>query len=251
MERRAYDGISTRELLDIVFEELAKVEPIFLEIVDLRSALGRLRSKPDFEVYARILLRSIGFKTKPNLMIKGKCLEYEVDGLAYSNGEVYIVEAKHHSNPHTYTKLEDVMAIFSKYMDIVEGFREGIHTINPAGVIIVCNTKFTEHAIRFAECKGIKLMAWRYPKSRGIEDIIRKGHLYPVSILKNLDNEEMYKLLDSGIILLMDLTKIDPSMSIGIPRCRIIQLKRKAKKVLDYLSSSPEISLRRSPELSL
>ena len=64
-------------------------------------------SKPEFEVFVRVLLANKGFEVSPNRIIPGKCVEHEVDAIARKGGLTYFVEAKHHVNYHTPTGLDE------------------------------------------------------------------------------------------------------------------------------------------------
>lgn len=59
------------------------------------------------------------------------------------------------------------------------------------------NTKFSSEATKFAECRGIKLTGWRYPENEGIEALLERKKLYPVTVLK-LSNFEVEELLRNG-----------------------------------------------------
>ncbi|MFQ6076890.1 MAG: ATP cone domain-containing protein [Candidatus Bathyarchaeia archaeon] len=49
IEGEVYEGIPTRKILEMVYGYLRKYKPAIEHLVDLREAIGRLRSKPDFE----------------------------------------------------------------------------------------------------------------------------------------------------------------------------------------------------------
>ena len=53
IEARLYDGIPTSEIIEMVYEYLGELKPHLKPIMDLREALGAIRSKPDFEEYVR------------------------------------------------------------------------------------------------------------------------------------------------------------------------------------------------------
>jgi len=203
IEKRAYDGISTKEILKMIFQLLEeRYHPVFRYREDLRSALSLLRPKPDFEQYARLVLRELGYLVLPNQIIRGKCLEYELDGVAEKNGKRYMLEVKHHVNSHTPTGLEVCLAVYAKLLDINEGYRLGLTTVKFDGAIIVCNTKFSFHARKYAECVGLMLLGWNYPPEKGLSAIIEEKKLYPITCVKGFDRTVYIKLAESGVLLL-------------------------------------------------
>ncbi|MHC4844288.1 MAG: hypothetical protein ACYTEE_10840, partial [Planctomycetota bacterium] len=61
-----------------------KSEPIK---TNLRTAIGKIKSAPDFEEYARRLLEAEGYEVYPNQEIQGYCVTHEIDGVAIKNGK--------------------------------------------------------------------------------------------------------------------------------------------------------------------
>ena len=217
IEQKIWDGIETRKIYRMIEEELGKISIEFRYKRNLRDAIASLKPKPDFELFVRKILGR-EFRVKGNLIIEGKCCEYEIDGVLERGGEKLMLEIKHHANPHTPTPLDVVLECFAKLLDINEKEK----TFD--GVMIVCNTKFSYHAKMFAECRGIKLLGWKYPEKRGLESIIWRDKLYPISFLKPLTEEELSKFTENGIVLLKELKEgdaIELSKRTGIEKERI------------------------------
>ncbi|NIO38342.1 hypothetical protein GTO27_11675 [Candidatus Bathyarchaeota archaeon] len=105
-----------------------------------------MRPKPDFERFIRILLGEHGYEVTPNQIIKGKCVEHEVDAVARKVGETYIIEVKHHFNYHALTGLDESRIASAVFEDAIEGFKLGLSDLKIDRAMIVCNTKFSEHA---------------------------------------------------------------------------------------------------------
>ena len=70
---------------------------------------------------------------------------------------------------------------------------------------VVTNTKFTEAAIQYAKCRGIRLTGWNYPRGESLEDIIADKKLYPVTVLPSLPKSILPALVEKNIILAQDL----------------------------------------------
>ncbi|MFQ6057186.1 MAG: ATP cone domain-containing protein, partial [Methanosarcinales archaeon] len=143
IESKIYDGITTKEILKMIFKYIKEYRPEIRHEIDLRKAISLLRPKPDFEVFVQLLLRTMGYDVTPNQILKGKCVEHEIDAVAKNENETILVEVKHHYSHHTYTGLDVCLVAQSRLEDLVEGFKLGHNKINFNKVMIVCNTKFS------------------------------------------------------------------------------------------------------------
>ena len=102
--------------------------------------------------------------------------------------------------------------------------------------IIVTNTKFTSQAIRYSEYQGVSLLGWKYPKGKGLETLIEKRNLYPITILPSLKQELKNIFTEAGKILAKDVLKINPqnfSKKYKIPLWKLDKLIEEAKILLD------------------
>jgi len=129
IEAKAYNGIETEKILDMIFRYLRKHRPIIKHFVDLRKRLSMLQSKPDFERFVQIVLGENGYKVSSNQIIRGRCVEHEVDAIACKDGVTYYVEAKHHSNYHTPTGLDESRIARAVLEDVKEGRELGLNSL--------------------------------------------------------------------------------------------------------------------------
>ena len=205
IEGQLYDGIATKEILDMAFRSLEKRKPSAALMRDLKTALGRMKPQPDFEEYVRILLRAKGYRVAPNRTIQGFCVTHEIDGIAEKGGETTYLEVKNHSTPHILTPFRVTLAAKAKWDDIQKGYEKGVNETSFDRVLIVCNTRLTQHAKKYAKCIGIAHIGWNTPQGEGIDTIITETNLYPVTILKTLSAKEHDRLSEAGIITLNQL----------------------------------------------
>ena len=210
IETSLYDGIETQKILQMIFRQLSRHEPVVKHKIDLRKALSLMKSKPDFEFFIRALLSEHGYEVTPNQIVNGKCVEHEVDAIARKDGLTYIVEVKHHSNYHVLTGLDVSRVARAVFEDVTEGFELRLNSLKIDKAMIVCNTKFSEHAERYAECRGIKNIGWNSPPDLNIQTMITEKKLYPITYLKGLTIKTTERLTQAGIILLKQLTAKDP-----------------------------------------
>ncbi len=235
IETRMYDGVETKEILQMLFKELRKHKPATKHQIDLRKALSLLNPAPDFERFVQILLSENGYEVTPNQIIRGKCVEHEVDAIARKDGETHIVEVKHHFKYHTPTSL-DVSRISRAILeDVTEGYELGLNDLKIDRAMIVCNTKLSEHAKRYAECRGIYHIGWSSPPNHDLQTMIEEKQLYPITYLRRLNHVTRRKLVSNNIVLLKQLTEKDPRelrRQTRISKKNFESLLRKSKAIL-------------------
>lgn len=235
VEARVYDGIETNKILRIIHQQLGKYVPSVRFHIDLRRALSLIRPTPDFERFIRILLREHDYEVSPNQIIKGKCVEHEIDAIARKDGKTFLVEVKHHSNHHTPAGLDVVRIARAVLEDAVEGFEAGLNSLKIDGIIIVCNTKLSKHAREYAECRGILYISWKLPLDNSLRMMIENKKLYPLTFLKNLNMGTRRKLELAGTLLVKELVEEQPSelsKRTGISIDTLRQMRHDAREIL-------------------
>ncbi len=211
IEARLFDGIETKNILRMIFVSMRKHKPILKHMIDLRKSLSLLRSKPDFELFIQLLLKEYGYDVVPNLIIRGKCVEHEVDALASKEGKTMIVEVKHHFDYHTPTGLDEARIARAVFEDATEGHEIGSNDLGIDEVMIVSNTKLSGHAERYVNCRNIKHVGWSHPPKSDLQNLIEDKKLYPITILRGLRSPVRDKLVSTGIVMIKQLTEIDPN----------------------------------------
>jgi len=236
IERRSYDGISTKEILRMTVQLLGKDMPQVATRYDLKNSIFKLGPAGfTFEHFVSEILKEYGYSTKMNRMIKGAGVKHEIDVIASKDNENYMIECKYHNLPGIYTGLKVTLYTYARFLDLKDGWKRGVcqRFDQPW---LVCNTKFSQDAIQYANYKGLKLIGWRYPKKSGLEVFIEKKKLYPITILKTLDKDSQDKLADAGLILAIDLLRRDLEELNKITRIRVKKLRKfveEVKKICD------------------
>ena len=210
IEARIYDGISTKKILQMIFRRLKKHKPETRNRIDLRKALSLLNPAPDFERFIQLLLSEHGYVITPNQIIRGRCVEHEVDAVASKNGKNCIVEVKHHYKYHAPTNLDVSRISRAVFEDVTEGHKLGLNNLRIDYSLIVCNTKMSEHAKRYANCRGIHHIGWNSPSNNNLQTMIEKKKFYPITILKGINTGARSMLIRNGIILLKQLLRKNP-----------------------------------------
>jgi hypothetical protein len=234
IEKKVYDGITTKQILAMVFDELKKLRPEMAYRIDLRKAISLLRPKPDFENFIGLVFKAYGYKVSPPQQIRGKYVEYEIDGILKKGARIICLEIKHHFPPHVKVELDEVLALNSAFQDLTEGYETGITPVRFTQAMIVTNTSLTPHALRYARGRGIRYMSWNQPQRRNLERLVEKKKLYPITLIKGVSQEVAEKLYSANVILLKHLVEKDISelAKVGILKRKLLILRRKAKGLL-------------------
>lgn len=234
IEQEIHDGIPTSEIYRHAFELLrAHSMPVAIKY-SLRRALSELG--PDgfpFEKYISKIFEAWGYETLTDQTVFGGCVAHEVDVVAWTRNKLIMVEAKFHNEFVLKSDLKVALYIKARFDDLKENSYAygGVHHKLDEGWLIT-NTKFTDQAIKYAECKGLKLIGWNYPAKGSLQDIIEDLRLHPFTCLISLSNVYKRMLLTKGVVLCRDI--IDhPNVlkEIGMPIIEAQKVYDEAKEV--------------------
>jgi hypothetical protein len=163
--------------------------------------------------------------------MQGKCVQHEVDVIAQRPGEMVIVETKFRSDFKGKTNVQVPLYIQSRFQDIKTRWKQdhpddGIRIVG----FVVTNARFTEDAIRYAECEELGMISWDYPHDQGLKHYIDISGLHPLTSLHSLRKHEQKYLLEKGIVLSSELkSNKDLMKACGISDKRI-------QKIIDEAS---------------
>lgn len=227
---RIEEGMTTKEIYNMAVTELETHREVVEFRRDLRDGLARIGGGFIFEDYVRLLLEEYGYKVSGNVIIRGACVDHEIDGIAERNTETVYVEIKHHSVLERYTPFEVTLSAKAKWDDLQAGCEQGLNDCTFDRVLIVTNTRLTKQAQQYAECVGIEHFGWNTPQGRGIDWFIENKKLYPVTILRTVTDEERDVLYTNKILTLNQLVQADPK-SVGLRKERVKELIEETHRV--------------------
>jgi hypothetical protein len=238
VERNLYPDITTQQILQIIFTLISKYKPAIKHLFDLKQGISLMESKPEFEVFVRVLLTHSGFQAKPNTILRGLCGDHEVDALATRDGLTYLVESKHHSNYHALTGLDESRIARAIMEDVTDGYKSGVTKIKIDEAMIVTNTRYSDHAVNYGRCRGILQVGWASPEGLGLRDLVEKHKLYPLSCLRGLSTDTRLRLVEAGIVLIKQLLEQDGQYlerKLGFPHKTVLSIMEKAKHTTETL----------------
>ena len=196
VQRKIRDGVTTREILDIALGSLKNKNPEIGAIYDLKRAVMNLGPTGfPFEKFFAEILKNYGYNTEVGRIFRGEITSHEVDIIAKKNS-TYMVECKYHNSLGVYTNLKVALYVYARFLDLKKKFdRPWLST----------NTKLSRKAIVYANGVNMKITSWQYPEKESLQELIEKKKLYPITILKSVNDSVKWKLSNAGVLLAKNL----------------------------------------------
>lgn len=204
------EGMSTGSIYRDAFKQLRKEERVLAARYSMRRAILELGPTGfPFEDFISELMRAKGYQTRTRVIVKGRCAEHEVDVVLEKDGKTVGAELKFHNTPGFKTDLKTALYVRARYWDIEWGAQDRGEKAGIDEGWLVTNTKFTQSALDYANCSGIKLLGWSYPHGASLADFIEETGVYPVTVLTTLSNTDKMRLLQNGVRICSAVAK-DP-----------------------------------------
>lgn len=212
IESTLTDGAHTQEIYRKAFDLLRESnDPVAAKYSLRRAVYGLGPTGFPFEDYLARLFESDGYKTRKRLILKGNCATHEVDLGVYTKTDTFVVEAKFHMQPGIKSDLQVVMYSYARFLDLRAKPVGRDDKFGISSLYVITNTKFTQAAIKYADCVGIKLISWDYPRNDSLQARIERAGVYPITVLTRLPLAQKRRLIEMGVILCVDLVK-NPSI---------------------------------------
>lgn len=202
VKKEYYENMTTQEILKIVLREL-KDFPDIRARYDLKRAIMSLGpSGFPFEQFFGHLLEEYGYEVKIDNMIKGKIITHEVDIIAkeISSKRSYMIECKYHNESGVSTDLHPALYTYARFLDLN-------HNDKPDMPWLVTNTKCSSDAIDYSKGVGLKITSWNFPKEKSLRKLIQEKKLYPITIIKSINEKTKNKLFQARIMIAKNLLK--------------------------------------------
>lgn len=211
IEEYLYDGITTDEIYKKSLKILKNneiAEPIIK--YSLKKAVLELGpSGFPFEQLISKIYQENGYKTETGLMIKGRCIEHEIDIIAYNENELIFIEAKFHNDQNLKSDTKVALYVKARYDDLldssvtIEGKERKI-----TKALLITNTAFTNNSKKYVECVGtFDMISWTYPKRKGLLKMMEDAKIHPITSIPQLSKSEKNNLIELGCIYCRDLIK--------------------------------------------
>jgi len=232
-----YPGITTAEIFKRIKKQLSQSSAKAALVFNLKEGMRKLGPTGfPFEKYIGEILQRNGFKVQINQHIPGVCCKYEIDFLAKKENLLYVGECKYHNLAEGRVHLDEALANSARFLDIKAGrFLNKIFKATAIKSLLVTNTKFTGEAIKYSECVRVGLLGWNYPKGEGLERLIDKEKLYPITILPSLKMNLAEAFVSRQLMLAEDVLDLDVekfSRQANLPREPLKALVNEAETLL-------------------
>ena len=207
VERGMKDGMTTTDIYRQAFDLLKKFHHPIAVKYSVRRAIMDLG--PDgfpFERFVARIFRLWGYETLTDQTVLGSCIPHEIDVVAWKKDKLVFVEAKYHNEfgmksdskvaLYIEARREDVSGVMYDYGGIKRRINE---------FWLVTNTKFSDQAIKYAECKNLKLVGWNYPAKGNLHDIIEQNGLHPITTMASLTRDQKKDLIGRDAMVCLDI----------------------------------------------
>ena len=199
---------STKEISARAFTMLRSQQRSVAARYSLKRALFALGpSGFPFERYAARLFDAMGYTTKVGVTLEGKCVKHEVDIVLSKGTSRGFAECKFHNEQGIRSDIKTALYVKARFDDLKQRTFAYGNVERPLDEgWLVTNTRFTDDAMAFAKCAGIKLMGWDVGAlGESIERLIDTRGLHPITCLTTLSASQKSELLTKNIVLCQDL----------------------------------------------
>lgn len=203
-------NMSTEDLYALAFKTLNSIQkhnPNAVRYGLKRSVMNLGPTGFPFETFVARIFKEMGYSTITGTMVQGKCIEHEIDIIAYNKDEVICIEAKFHNEAHLKSDTKVALYVKARFDDLLEQ----TVTINQKDIpikkgMLVTNTTFTDTAHNYVDCVGtFELLSWTRPKEKNLMDYIEEYNVYPVTVVPGLHRKELEYLISQNILTCNEL----------------------------------------------
>ncbi|BDC34437.1 hypothetical protein Noda2021_03950 [Candidatus Dependentiae bacterium Noda2021] len=200
-ETLATNPRTTKELYKQALWLLSKYNKPIAARYNLKHALLQLGPAGfPFEDFVAQLFNKMGYETATGQIVHGLCVSHEIDVLAYKHKQRYFVECKFHNSLILKSDIKVALYVKARFDDLkASGPKDEQLKTNHQW--IVTNTSFTNQAIAYAQCVGINLMGWSYPRDNSLAQTIDRLGLHPITALTSLSQQHKEALIQRGLVL--------------------------------------------------
>jgi len=229
IESKLYPDILTKEIFKNIKTSLKKENLKTSIRFALKEGIRKLG--PDgfvFEKYIAELFRENGYTAKNNQWLDGKCIDYETDVVLEKENIILIGECKYRNQPGERIDVGVCLKVYATFLDI----KNNGSLKKEAKPMVITNAKFTNKAIKYSECQGIKLLGWNYPEDQGLEYLIESKNFYPITVLPSFNKSFLEVFFNNNIINIQDVLSINIekfSKKVNMSSVQLEKLRKEAQ----------------------
>lgn len=227
IERGLKEGMGTGEIYKRAFSLLKKMKGTTASRYSMKRAVLALGpSGYPFEDFVAEIFKRKGFKTSVGKIIKGVCVEHEVDVIAKKgNGDCIEAELKFHNKLGLKSDLKVALYVHARFEDIRKAEKKRGKTDCIKKGWLITNTKFTSNAIKYGKCVGLNMVSWNYPSRGNLQDMIEETGVQPITALTTISKKNAANLMRNKVVLCRNVRGNEHIMrSVGIKGAKIQQI---------------------------
>lgn len=225
IESELVNGMTTKQIYKKAYSMLVKKERISAARYSVRRAILDLGPNGfPFEDFIGEIYRAKNYSVEVGKTIKGFCVLHEIDVFAENDNERILAEIKFHNNVGIKSDLKTSLYVRARFDDLDKGgYLNQKNTGKKQRRMLITNTKFSSRAVQYANCAGLELLGWDYPRKGSLQDLIEETGLHPLTCLTTLAKKEKQNLLNNGIVLCKDLKSGGSEIlkSMGLPENKV------------------------------
>ncbi len=202
---KLYEGITTKRIYSEAFKLLRGQSRTKASRYYLKRGLMEFGPTGfPFERFIGELYKHMGYQVEVGKIVNGKCVTHEIDVIAKKENEFIYIECKYRNQPGFTVDVKTPLYIFARFQDVLDNGLLQQEKDHFTGWIAT-NTKFTDDALRYGNCKNLKMLSWNYPNNNSLKDIIDRSGLYPLTCLSSLSKNEKQALLQMNYVLVSEI----------------------------------------------
>ncbi len=220
-------GMTTADIYRHAFSVLRSKQRNAAARYSLRRSLSALGPTGfPFEKFVGELLKRKGYTVLLDQIVQGKCIDHEMDVVAWDMNRLIMVEAKYHHELAYKSDIKVALYVKARFDDLFQTEFSFGHTRKLNEAWLITNTKFTDKALRYAECAGVKLLGWNYPATGNLHDLIEETGVHPITCLTTISDGQKRMLMEHGIVLCESIrTEKQKLLSFGFDEHLIAQVE--------------------------
>ena len=229
-----HQGMPTNLIYKRSYDHLRRIEkPAALRYSLKRAVLDLGPSGYPFEDFIGEIFKAKGFTVETGVIMQGSCVEHEVDLVAYNDKKYLIGEVKFHNELGMKSDLKVALYVNSRVEDVKKYRSERGERAIDEGWLIT-NPKFSKAAVHYANCKGLKVLSWTYPRYGNLQDLIEETRIHPITALTTLSKNEKNMLLQNKIVLCRTINENEKDLrSVGLTGPKLLRVLEEGKMLCE------------------
>jgi len=119
IRNKLFEGISTKQIYKIAFNMLKENSKHIASKYHLKRAIMELGpSGYPFEHFIGEIFSYQGFSVKVGIIVKGQCVQHEIDVIAEKGNQLLMVECKYHNQQGIFCDVKIPLYINSRFIDV-------------------------------------------------------------------------------------------------------------------------------------